>query len=192
MEHAPSVARIARPVGLGVVSIAVPLSRSELRRCFEMSLFGKRTSEQTEPLSSEGRIPELDGATAWLNSTPLTPEHLHGNVVLFQFCTYTCINWLRTLPFTRAWAEKYGDALTVIGVHTPEFEFEHDLDNARRELKAMDVNYPIAIDNNYGVWDAFANRYWPALYLVDQEGTIRYHHFGEGRYEESERAIQQL
>jgi hypothetical protein len=157
-----------------------------------MSLFGNRTTGAAEPLSSEGRVPRLDSATGWLNSSPLSPDGLRGNVVLFQFCTYTCINWLRTLPFTRAWAEKYSDGMTVIGVHTPEFEFEHDLDNARRELKAMDVNYPIALDNNYAVWDAFANRYWPALYLVDQEGTIRYHHFGEGRYEESERAIQQL
>jgi hypothetical protein len=158
-----------------------------------MSLFSKRSSNEAEPLSSEGRIPELDGATGWLNTSPLTPDDLHGSVALFQFCTYTCINWLRTLPFTRAWAEKYGDqGLVVVGVHTPEFEFEHDIDNARRSLQGMNVEYPIALDNNYGVWDAFANSYWPALYLVDQQGTIRYHHFGEGRYEESERAIQRL
>lgn len=158
-----------------------------------MSLFSKGRTGEDEPLSSEGRIPALDGATGWLNSSPLSPADLRGSVALFQFCTYTCINWLRTLPFTRVWAEKYGEhGLVTIGVHTPEFEFEHDIDNARRSLAGMDVDFPIALDNDYAVWDAFANRYWPALYLVDRQGTIRYHHFGEGRYEESERAIQQL
>ena len=139
------------------------------------------------------RIPSLDGATEWLNSEPLTPADLHGHVVLFDFWTYTCINWLRTEPYIRAWSRKYkDDGLIVIGVHTPEFEFEHDLENVRQQVKAMDVDYPVAVDNDYKVWDAFANRYWPALYIADKEGVIRDHHFGEGRYEESERVIQEL
>jgi thiol-disulfide isomerase/thioredoxin len=139
------------------------------------------------------RIPSLDGATEWINSEPLTPSDLHGHVVLFDFWTYTCINWLRTLPYIRAWSRKYrDDGLIVIGVHTPEFEFEHDLENVRRQVEAMDVDYPVAVDNDYAVWDAFANRYWPALYIADKEGVIRDHHFGEGRYEESERVIQEL
>ena len=139
------------------------------------------------------RIPSLDGATEWINSEPLTPADLHGHVVLFDFWTYTCINWLRTEPYIRAWSRKYkDDGLIAIGVHTPEFEFEHDLENVRHQVKAMDVDYPVAVDNDYKVWDAFANRYWPALYIADKEGVIRDHHFGEGRYEESERVIQEL
>ena len=139
------------------------------------------------------RIPSLDGATEWINSEPRTPEDLHGHVVLFDFWTYTCINWLRTLPYIRAWSRKYeDDGLIVVGVHTPEFEFEHDLKNVRRQVQAMDVDYPVAVDNDYAIWNAFANRYWPALYIADQEGVIRDHHFGEGRYEESERSIQEL
>ena len=139
------------------------------------------------------KMPPLDGATAWLNSAPLTAADLRGRVVLVQFWTFTCINWLRTLPYVRAWAEKYeNDGLLVLGVHTPEFWFEHDLDNVRRAVKEMQIEYPVAVDNDYAVWDAFANRYWPAVYFVDAEGAIRDHHFGEGRYEQSERVIQQL
>jgi hypothetical protein len=144
-------------------------------------------------LPHEGTIPSLAGATGWLYSEPLTPEGLRGRVVLVDFCTYTCINWLRTLPYIRAWAEKYRDrGLVVIGVHTPEFSFEHDLRNIKQALDGRRIDYPIAIDNNYAVWGAFDNHYWPALYLVDAEGAIRHHHFGEGGYEESERAIQRL
>jgi thiol-disulfide isomerase/thioredoxin len=129
----------------------------------------------------------------WLNSSPLSPAELRGKVVLVDFWTYTCINWLRTLPYIRAWAEKYRDqGLVVIGVHTPEFPFEHDVENVRRMVKELRVDYPVAIDNDYAVWDAFANRYWPALYLADAEGGLRYRHFGEGRYAASERAIQEL
>ena len=110
-----------------------------------------------------------------------------------RFWTYTCINWLRTLPYIRAWSRKYrDDGLIVVGVHTPEFEFERDVDNVRRETAARDIDYPVAIDSDYAIWDAFANHYWPALYFVDREGVIRDHHFGEGRYEQSERVIQQL
>jgi thiol-disulfide isomerase/thioredoxin len=138
-------------------------------------------------------MPSLGGATAWLNSPPLTAESLRGQTVLVQFWTYTCINWLRTLPYVRAWAERYRDqGLVVIGVHTPEFPFERDLHNVRRAAQEMTVDYPIAVDNDYSVWDAFANHYWPALYFVDARGLIRHHRFGEGDYETSELVIQQL
>jgi thiol-disulfide isomerase/thioredoxin len=144
-------------------------------------------------LPVESAMPPLDGATGWLNSRPLTAADLRGKVVLIDFWTYTCINWLRQLPYVRAWAEKYGDqGLVVIGVHTPEFAFERDVDNVRRAAKEMRVDYPIAIDSNYAVWSAFTNRYWPALYFVDVQGQIRHHHFGEGEYEQSEMVIQQL
>ncbi|WP_083939256.1 thioredoxin family protein [Deinococcus apachensis] len=144
-------------------------------------------------LPVEGAFPSLEGATGWLNSSPLTAADLHGKVVLVSFWTYTCINWLRSLPYLRAWAAKYKDhGLVVIGVHTPEFAFEKDVDNVRRAAKDMGVEYPIAIDNDYAVWNAFDNMYWPALYFVDAQGNIRHHQFGEGEYEESEMIIQQL
>jgi thiol-disulfide isomerase/thioredoxin len=145
------------------------------------------------PLPVEGSFPSLAGATGWLNSPALTPADLRGKVVLVDVWTYTCINWLRTLPYVRAWAERYkAQGLVVIGVHSPEFPFEHDLDNVRRAAKDMRVEYPIAIDNDFSVWRAFNNQYWPALYIIDAQGRIRYHHFGEGAYEESERIIRQL
>jgi thiol-disulfide isomerase/thioredoxin len=144
-------------------------------------------------LPVEGHLPSLRGATAWLNSPPLTPEELRGRVVLVDFCTFTCINWLRTVPYVRAWARKYaGHGLVVLGVHTPEFEVEHNLANIRRALAKRELEYPIAVDNDYTVWNAFSNHYWPALYFVDAAGAIRDHHYGEGRYEESERVIQRL
>jgi thiol-disulfide isomerase/thioredoxin len=144
-------------------------------------------------LPVEGTMPSFDGATAWLDSPQLTRESLRGRVVLVQFWTYTCINWLRTLPYVRAWNEKYRDrGLVVVGVHTPEFGFEHELDNVRRAARGMAIDYPIAIDNEYEVWRAFANHYWPALYFVDAEGRIRHHRFGEGDYDRSEMVIQQL
>jgi thiol-disulfide isomerase/thioredoxin len=139
------------------------------------------------------RIPPLDGATAWLNSEPLGPEGLRGKVVLVNFWTLTCINWLRQEPYVRAWSRAYrDDGLVVIGVHTPEFTFEHDLELVRGAVAAREIDYPVAVDSDYAVWDAFANRYWPALYFVDTEGVIRDEHFGEGRYERSERVIQEL
>ena len=145
------------------------------------------------PLPIEGELPSFSGATAWLNSPSLAAAGLRGKVVLIDFWTYTCINWLRTLPYVRAWAEKYRDhGVVVIGVHTPEFSFEHDLENVRRAAKNMRVEYPIAIDNDYAIWSAFNNHYWPALYLVDAQGRIRYHQFGEGAYEQSEMILQQL
>ena len=138
-------------------------------------------------------LPSLDGATGWLNSEPLTPAQLRGNVVLVNFWTLTCINWLRQEPYVRAWSRAYrDDGLIVIGVHTPEFGFEHDVDLIRSATKERAIDYPVAVDNDYAVWDAFANRYWPALYFVDREGIIRDEHFGEGRYEQSERVIQEL
>jgi thiol-disulfide isomerase/thioredoxin len=144
-------------------------------------------------LPVEGELPSLSGATGWLNSQPLTAAGLRGKVVLIDFWTYTCINWLRSLPYVRAWAEKYkNQGLVVIGVHAPEFEFEKNVDNVRRAAKDMKVNYPIAIDNNYAIWRALKNEYWPALYFVDAQGRIRHHHFGEGEYEQSEMVIQQL
>lgn len=144
-------------------------------------------------LRNEGRLPSFDGATTWLNSSPLTPGGLRGKVVLVQFWTYTCINWRRTHPYVRAWAKRYADkGLVVVGVHTPEFVFEHELDNVRREAKALGVDWPIAVDNDYRVWSAFSNHYWPALYFVDANGGIRHHRFGEGDYERSEMVIRQL
>ena len=141
----------------------------------------------------EAELPGLDGATAWLNSEPLTAGDLRGRVVLVSFGTYTCINWIRSLPYVRAWADKYADpGLVVIGVQTPEFEFEQQLDGVRVAMKDMDVRYPVAVDNDYAVWQAFDNHYWPALYFVDAEGHIRHHRFGEGEYEESERVLQML
>jgi thiol-disulfide isomerase/thioredoxin len=145
------------------------------------------------PLPVEGELPAFGGATGWLNSPPLTPDGLRGKVVLVNFWTYTCINWLRQLPYVRAWAAKYSDqGLVVIGVHTPEFGFEHDPDNVRRAVQDMQVGYPVAIDNDYGVWIAFDNNYWPALYFADAQGQIRHHSFGEGQYEVSEMIIKQL
>ena len=144
-------------------------------------------------LRVEGELPPFEGAKAWLNSEPLTPSGLRGHVVVVQFWTYTCINWLRTQAYFRAWGRRYRDqGLVTIGVHTPEFKFEHDIDNVRWAVRARDIDYPVAIDNDFEVWRAFANHYWPALYFVDSEGRIRHHRFGEGDYERSEMVIRQL
>jgi thiol-disulfide isomerase/thioredoxin len=144
-------------------------------------------------LPVEGHLPSFDGATGWLNSEPLTPVGLRGSVVLVDFWTYTCINWLRTAPYVRAWDGKYRDlGLTVIGVHTPEFGFERDIENVVAQARSFGVEYPIAVDSDYGVWHAFANHFWPAVYIADAEGRIRYHHFGEGEYAMAEMVVQQL
>src|SRR5436190_4359124 len=144
-------------------------------------------------VSSRLHMPPLVGAAEWLNSEPLSPEGLRGRVVLVDFWTLTCINWLRTEPYIRAWSQKYrDDGLVVIGVHTPEFSFEHDVDLVRAAVREREIDYPVAVDNDYAIWTAFDNHYWPAEYFVDSEGIIRDAHFGEGRYEESERRIQQL
>jgi thiol-disulfide isomerase/thioredoxin len=138
-------------------------------------------------------MPSLRGSTAWLNSAPLAAEGLRGRVVLVNFWTLTCINWLRQEPHVRAWSHAYRDnGLVVIGVHTPEFSFEHDIELVRKATETREIDYPVAQDNDYAVWGAFANHYWPALYFVDADGVIRDEHFGEGRYEESERVIQRL
>src|SRR5918992_4450248 len=138
-------------------------------------------------------LPSLDGATEWLNSEPLGPAELQGHVVLVNFWTLTCINWLRQKPYVRAWSRAYGDdGLVVIGVHTPEFSFEHELEGVRQATKERAIEYPVAVDNDYEIWSAFDNHYWPALYFVDADGIIRDQHFGEGRYERSEHVIQRL
>jgi thiol-disulfide isomerase/thioredoxin len=139
------------------------------------------------------RMPSLVGATGWLNSEPLAPADLRGQVVLVDFWTFTCINWLRTEPYVRAWSQAYrDDGLVVIGVHTPEFSFEHDIDRVRLATTEREIDYPVAADNDYRIWGAFDNHFWPALYFLDRDGIIRDHHFGEGRYEESERVLQRL
>jgi thiol-disulfide isomerase/thioredoxin len=146
-----------------------------------------------EKLRLESHLPGFDGATGWLNSAPLAAADLSGKVVLVDFWTYTCINWLRTLGYVRAWAEKYeDDGLVVVGVHTPEFPFEEDVDNVRWAAKDLRVEYPIAIDSDYAVWRAFDNNYWPAVYIADAEGRIKHHQFGEGGYRECEMVIQRL
>jgi thiol-disulfide isomerase/thioredoxin len=139
------------------------------------------------------RMPALVGATEWLNSEPLGPAQLRGHVVLVNFWTLTCINWLRQEPYVRAWSQAYrDDGLIVIGVHTPEFSFEHDVDRIRKAIEARGIDYPVAVDSDYAIWSAFDNHYWPALYFADREGVLRDEHFGEGRYEQSERVIQRL
>ena len=158
-----------------------------------LNLFPAHREAGAAILPTEGHLPPFEGATGWLNSEPLTPEGLRGRVVAVQFWTYTCVNWLRTLPYVREWAAKYRDhGLTVVGVHTPEFGFERNVDNVIAAAKDMGVDYPIALDSDYAVWGAFANHFWPALYIADGQGQIRYHHFGEGEYAMSEMAVQQL
>jgi len=152
-----------------------------------------RLAGDEEVLPDEGRLPSFARATGWLNSEPLSPEGLRGRVVLVDFWTYTCVNWLRTLPYLRAWHEKYAAAgLTIVGVHTPEFGFEHDRRNVVDRTAALGVRYPVAVDDDYGVWGDFANHYWPAVYLADADGRLRYHHFGEGEYARTEMMIQRL
>jgi len=144
-------------------------------------------------LPVEGELPSFDGSTGWLNSPPLTSAGLRGKVVVVDFWTYTCINWLRQLPYVRAWGSKYADrGLVVVGVHTPEFPFEQEAGNVRRAVRDLRVDCPVAMDSDYAIWQAFGNQYWPALYFADAEGRIRHHHFGEGEYERSETVIQQL
>ena len=161
------------------------------------SLAQERKMHTTTPRSAslpvEGTLPSFSGATTWLNSEPLTPQALRGKVVLVDFWTFTCINWQRTQPYVRAWAARYKDqGLVVIGVHTPEFAFEKNVDNVRPALKMFGVEYPVAVDSGYAIWNAFGNQYWPAVYIADAKGNIRHHQFGEGEYETTEAVIQQL
>jgi thiol-disulfide isomerase/thioredoxin len=170
------------------VSESAPAGRSGFIR----SIAHRRAGDVVE-LPDEGRLGSFDGATAWLNSDPLTADSLRGRVVVVDFWTYTCVNWLRTLPYLRAWAAKYrDDGLTVIGVHTPEFGFEGDIANVTAQVRTLGVEYPIAVDTDYAIWSAFANHFWPALYMADGDGRIRFHHFGEGEYPMTEMVIQQL
>jgi thiol-disulfide isomerase/thioredoxin len=156
------------------------------------SMVTQMTPAAVHPGAAAG-LGSLGSATDWLNSPPLTAAGLRGKVVLIDFWTYTCINWLRSYPYVRAWAEKYKDqGLVVIGVHTPEFGFEKKLENVRRAAKDIGVAHPVVVDNDYAIWRAFNNNYWPALYFIDAEGRVRHHQFGEGDYEQSERIIQQL
>jgi thiol-disulfide isomerase/thioredoxin len=172
----------------GTTATSVPPARPRLLR----SLVHRMAGESGE-LPVEGHLPPFDGATGWLNSEPLTPQGLRGRVVLVDFWTYTCINWLRTLPYRRAWDAKYRRlGLTMVGVHTPEFGFERNVDNVVSQSRTFGVEYPVAIDSDYRVWQAFANHFWPALYIADAEGRIRYHHFGEGEYAMAEMVVQQL
>jgi thiol-disulfide isomerase/thioredoxin len=165
---------------------AQPMTSTEVRVPF---LHGFPTVQ----IPSKPKLSSLERATEWLNSPPLTPAALRGKVVLVDFWTYTCINWLRTLPYVRAWADKYRDqGLVVIGVHAPEFSFEKNVDNVRWAAKEMRVDYPIAVDSDHVIWRAFKNQYWPALYFIDAQGRARHHHFGEGAYEQSEMIIQRL
>jgi thiol-disulfide isomerase/thioredoxin len=145
------------------------------------------------PTTLPNALSDLDRAPVWLNSEPLTAEGLRGKVVLVDFWTYSCVNWLRTLPYVRAWADRYRDrGLVVVGAHAPEFSFEHDLGNVRRAVAALGVDYPVVIDNDFAIWRSFGNHYWPAVYLVDMNGRVRFTHFGEEAYAETERAIQKL
>jgi thiol-disulfide isomerase/thioredoxin len=153
-----------------------------------LGMFGALEATQRVPRE----LAALGKATEWLNSPRLTASSLAGKIVLVDFWTYTCINWLRTLPYVRAWAQKYQQGLVVVGVHTPEFPFERNIDNVRRAVQQMRIEHPIVIDNDYAIWRAFNNQYWPALYLLDGRGRVRQRHFGEGEYEASERAIQRL
>ena len=193
---------------LGVIAIALGLDTGMLTKLsltqtakLEQSLLDKvqpQASGQTATLARsvlpiEGKMPPLDGAVDWLNSSPLTTADLRGKVVLVDFWTYSCINCLCSLPYVNAWAEKYKDqGLVVIGLHAPEFAFEKDINNVAKAVRDLNIRYPVAIDNNYAIWRGFNNRYWPAHYFIDQKGQIRAHHFGEGNYEESEKIIQQL
>ena len=174
------------PGSAGDTKVAQPIISAELRVPFLHGLLSGQIGGPSE-------LASLERANEWLNSPPLTPAALRGKVVLIDFWTYTCINWLRTAPYVRAWAEKYRDkGLVVIGVHAPEFGFEKNLDNVRWAVKEMRVDYPVAVDNEHTIWRAFRNQYWPALYFVDSNGRLRHHHFGEGSYEQSEMVIQQL
>jgi cytochrome c biogenesis protein CcdA/thiol-disulfide isomerase/thioredoxin len=197
---------------VGVVAIALGWDTGILRRLslsgtsgFEQKLLDEfrpvayakadasGAADSPVQLSNEGPLPSLDGAVKWLNSPPLTREGLKGKVVVVDFWTYSCINCLRSVPYVEAWWEKYkADGLVVIGVHTPEFAFEKDVANVTSSLADLKITYPVAVDSDYAIWKAFHNEYWPAHYFIDANGIIRYHHFGEGKYAESEEVIQQL
>ena len=171
---------------VGDMSVSQPTTSTGVRVPF---LHGLPTGQ----IADQFELASLERANKWLNSPPLTASALRGKVVLIDFWTYTCINWLRTLPYVRAWGEKYrNQGLVVIGVHAPEFAFEKNLNNVSRAVKDLRIDYPIAVDNDHVIWRAFKNQYWPALYFIDSQGRVRHHHFGEGSYEQSEMIIQEL
>jgi thiol-disulfide isomerase/thioredoxin len=171
---------------------ATPLAGCELGGGIDASAQETAMTDAAN-LPDEGNLASFGGATGWLNSPPLTSADLKGKVILVDFWTFTCINWIRTAPYVKAWARKYKDhGLVVVGVHTPEFGFEHDVGNVTRHAAAMQVEYPIALDPNYAVWSDFDNHYWPAVYIADAKGRIRHHQFGEGDYDRAERIIQAL
>ena len=189
-----AVATIALGLDTGFLSNASLAGTNRIEQ-FLLDRFGMSNvaTDSDETLADEGPMPSLDGATLWLNSPPLTREQLKGKVVLIDFWTYSCINCIRTLPYLRTWANKYGrDGLVVIGVHAPEFAFEKDPANVRKAVERFGITYPVVMDNDLRIWRAFNNRYWPAHYFVDAQGRIRHHHFGEGSYARSERVIQRL
>lgn len=171
---------------LGAFDTAMCMSRENANMIEPQPILGPA-------LPVEGQLPSLDRVTSWLNSSPLSAKRLRGKVVLVDFWTYTCINWRRTLPFLRTWNQRYGEAgLVIIGVHTPEFQFEKDVGNVRIAINSQDIKYPVAIDNDFAIWNQFGNRYWPAVYIVDSRGQIRHHHFGEGNYGKLELILRQL
>ena len=184
-----SVAAIALGLDTGVLT-RISLARTSR---FEQRLVDGVRPARPAPKTNEVPMPSLEGASAWLNSPPLAAADVRGRVLLVDFWTYSCINCLRSIPYVRAWFEKYRDrGFAVLGVHTPEFAFERDVANVRQAVHDLNITYPVAIDNRYAIWKAFANEYWPAHYLIDADGIVRYHHFGEGQYEETEKVIQQL
>jgi len=192
-HHLRFEAWIRRALYVGAITGVVVVTGWDTNLLTKFSLVKTAKADSQPFLSEEGRLPNFDGAVAWLNSPPLSRESLHGKVVLVNFWTYSCINSLRELPYMKAWAAKYKDAgLIVIGVHAPEFGFEKERVNVQDAVRELNVTYPVAIDSNHRVWDAFNNEYWPADYFIDGNGRIRYHHFAEGDYTESEHVIQEL
>jgi thiol-disulfide isomerase/thioredoxin len=189
----PITELVSQEGGLKSRGSPIPSRRSVLATSAAAGAFGLARLAAPSYAQAVPATDYLRSATLWLNSRPVTAADLRGKVVLIDFWTYTCINWLRSLPYVRAWAEKYHNrGLVVIGVHTPEFAFERNIDNVRRAARDMRVDFPIAIDNDYAIWRAFNNQYWPALYFIDSQGRIRHHQFGEGEYEQSEIVVQQL
>ncbi len=191
------VVAIASGLDTGILAQISTASTGGLEQSLVDRVIGTRNEKagatDVAKLPIEGDLPSLDGAVQWLNSPPLSAQSLRGKVVLIDFWTYSCINCLRTLPYLTAWADKYRDqGLVVIGVHAPEFAFEQDVDNVPKAMKKLGITYPVAIDNDFKIWRAFDNQYWPAHYFADANGHVRYHHFGEGNYAESEQVIQQL
>ncbi|MOA03764.1 Thiol-disulfide oxidoreductase YkuV [compost metagenome] len=185
----------AQLAGVGSSQLASSLERKVLDSVPVLleQLVGSARADSPQTLPDLGAMPELDGATQWLNSPPLSSQNLLGKVVLVDFWTYDCINCQHTLPYVNGWAKKYEkDGLVVIGVHTPEYGYEKIIDNVREQVRKLDIRYPVAIDNQYAIWRAFNNQYWPAHYFIDAKGQVRYSHFGEGRYGEQEQVIEQL